>query len=60
MNLPDEDDLDLPDPIQAPGEPPRLTFAELIRQCESMLPHWNRIRNSCPEPHREMDPFYLD
>lgn len=59
MKLSDKDDLNLPDPPQPPAEPPQLTFDQLIKQCESMLPHWNRIRYSRPEEKREADPFVL-
>ena len=60
MTIQDVDDLNLPDAPDFVSETPRYTVAEMIAQCEKMLPFWNSIRYSKPEPIIFCDPFVLD
>ena len=50
MTLKDSDILELPDAPDFFSQPPRCTLAEQIALCEKMLPYWNKLRYSRPEP----------
>lgn len=50
MALRNSDLLDLPDAPDFISEPPRYSLLEMIAMCEKMLPYWNEIRYSKPEP----------
>ena len=50
MPLRPTDILNLPDAPDFISEPPKYTASEMARMCETMLPYWNRIRYSKPEP----------
>jgi hypothetical protein len=50
MTLRDSDILNLPDAPDFISEPPAYSLAEMIQLCEKMLPYWNALRYSKPEP----------
>lgn len=50
---------DLPDAPDFISEPPKYTLAEMIKLSQVMLPYWNKIRYSKPEPEFVGDPFVL-
>ena len=50
MPLRPTDILNLPDAPDFFSEPPKYTASEMVQMCEPMLPYWNRIRYSKPEP----------
>ncbi|MBP9838738.1 MAG: hypothetical protein KBC84_08485 [Proteobacteria bacterium] len=60
MTLKDEYILDLPEAPDFISEEPKMEYAELIALCESMLPIWNAIRYSKPDPEIIADAFVLD
>lgn len=53
-------DLDLPDAPDFISEPPQYTWEEMVKLTEKMLPHWNKVRYSKPEPFYVGDAFTLD
>ena len=59
MSLKDEDILDLPEAPEFMSEAPKISHKEMIAICEKMLPHWNRIRYSKPEPEFLGEAFTL-
>ena len=59
MKLDDRDDLNLPNAPDFISKPPQYTLEEMIRLCEKMLPYWNEIRYSKPEPEFRGEPFKL-
>lgn len=59
MALKDEDILDLPDAPDFISEPPKYTATEMAEMCEKMLPVWNKIRYSKPEPEFVGEAFEL-
>jgi len=59
MPLRPTDILNLPDAPDFISEPPKYTVSEMARMCEAMLPHWNKIRYSKPEPPFVGEPFRL-
>lgn len=59
MTLKDKDILNLPDAPDFISEPPRYTAQEMIELCEKMLPYWNKIRYSKPEPRFVGEAFTL-
>ena len=59
MTLRDDDILDLPKAPEFISKPPVYTLAEMIELCEKMLPYWNEIRYSKPEPPFVGEPFKL-
>ncbi|OVE73428.1 hypothetical protein BVX93_01595 [bacterium B13(2017)] len=50
MKIDNKNDLNLPDAPDFISKPPKITQEELIKQCEQMLPHWNKIRLQNPQP----------
>lgn len=50
--------LDLPDAPDFISKEPDITFEQNIRQCEEMLPFWNKERNK-ELPDKEEADFYL-
>ena len=50
MPLKESDILDLPDAPDFISKPPKYPLAEMIKLCEAMLPHWNRLRLLNPPP----------
>ena len=59
MTLKDSDLLNLPDAPDFESRPPEMTLNDLISLCEKMLPHWNAIRYSKPEPQFVGESFVL-
>ena len=59
MTLDDSDILNLPEAPDFISEPPAYTLEEMIALCEKMLPYWNEIRYSKPEPEFVGEPFVL-
>jgi len=59
MTLDDRDDLNLPVAPDFISKPPQYTLEEMIRLCEKMLPYWNEIRYSKPEPEFRGERFTL-
>jgi hypothetical protein len=59
MSLRDSDILNLPDAPEFISKPPVYTLEEMIRLCEKMLPYWNRLRYSKPEPKFVGEAFRL-
>ncbi len=59
MRLRDDDLLNLDDAPDFISEPPPISAAELIEHCQKMLPYWNRIRYSKPEPEFLGESFRL-
>ena len=57
MPLRPSDYLNLPDAPDFISRPPAYTASEMVQICEKMLPHWNRIRYSRPEPRFVGEPF---
>lgn len=51
-------ELNLPDAPDFFSEPPRYTLAEMIQQCEKMLPYLNAQRYSLGSPY--LDPVEMD
>lgn len=45
-----EQNLIFPDAPDFVSTPPQYSVAEMIRLCEALLPYWNKIRYSKPEP----------
>ncbi len=59
MPLKDSDNLDLNDAPDFISRPPKYTWTEMIKICEQMLPYWNKIRYSKPDPEYIGEPFTL-
>ena len=59
MVLRDSDLLNFPDAPDFISEAPRLSATEIITLCEKMLPHWNALRYSRPEPEFVGEAFTL-
>ncbi len=59
MSLRDDDILDLPEAPDFISQKPEFTLEEMIAICEEMLPYWNKIRYSKPEPAYQGDGFVL-
>ena len=59
MVLKDSDILNLPDAPDFISEPPRYTASEMAAMCEKLLPEWNKIRYSKPEPEFVGEAFKL-
>lgn len=57
MVLKEEDDLNLPDAPDFISKPPKYTASEMAQMCEKMLPYWNKIRYSKPDPEFVGEPF---
>ena len=57
--LKDIDVLDLPEAPNFISEPPCFSAAEMAALCEKMLPYWNTIRYSKPEPEFVGEAFAL-
>ncbi len=50
MSLKDSDILVLPDAPDFISNPPKYSMNEMIQICEKMLPYWNTVRYSKPDP----------
>jgi len=59
MPLRPTDILNLPAAPDFISEPPKYTASEMAQMCEAMLPHWNKIRYSQPQPRFVGEPFRL-
>jgi len=59
MALKESDILNLPDAPDFISEAPSYTASEMIEICEKMLPYWNSLRYSAPEPEVVMEEFRL-
>ena len=46
MSIKEEDLLNLPKAPDFISDVPHISHAEMIKICEKMLPHWNKIRFS--------------
>lgn len=55
----DKFDLNLPEAPDFISKEPNIPQAEMIKLCEKMLPHWNKIRYSKPEPEFIGEAFKL-
>ncbi|MCB0339839.1 MAG: hypothetical protein KDD53_09555 [Bdellovibrionales bacterium] len=60
MPLKDSDILDLPEAPDFISKPPEYTVSEMIEICEKMLPFWNSVRYSKPDPESIGEPFSLE
>ncbi len=59
MTLRENDILNLPDAPDFISKPPVYSAAEMIQMCEQMLPYWNALRYSKPEPAFVGEAFVL-
>jgi hypothetical protein len=59
MPLRENDILDLPEAPDFISKPPRYSLWEMIQLCEPMLPYWNKLRYSKPEPEFVGEAFRL-
>ena len=59
FKIKDSDQLVLPDAPDFISLAPQQSLAEMIAICEKMLPYWNAIRYSKPEPVFLSGPFVL-
>lgn len=59
MNLKDSDLLNLPDAPDFLSEPPHYTMNEMIALCETLLPYWNKQRETEVPKAFVGEPFQL-
>lgn len=61
QNKKPESFLNLPDAPDFISKPPKISIIENIKQCEEMLPIWNKNRSKELEKEKDInwEPFYL-
>ncbi len=59
MTLRESDNLNLPDAPDFVSTEPQYSLPEMVQLCEKMLPYWNKLRYSRPEPQFIGESFRL-